>query len=89
MTSWPGRVPRDRLSEAHMEKYESIMNKMRDTLITRGVRGFLGLNRILRVMDDDYDGYVNFYEFSKGKNPKLKNKPSTTPDSISLTKRCI
>ena len=48
--------------------FESIMTKMRDLLISRGLRGILGLCRIFRVMDSDRDGFLNFYEFYKGNN---------------------
>jgi Ca2+-binding EF-hand superfamily protein len=41
------------------------VDKFRQRLIKRGVRGFIGLQRVFKIMDDDNSKNLNMYEFSK------------------------
>lgn len=66
ITSWPGRVGGGIGSNNLSERYEKIMIGIKDTLVSRGVRAFLGLHRLLKLMDTDHDSHLNYYEFSKG-----------------------
>lgn len=67
ISSWPGKIPQNANPLILMQKYDSIMKGIKDILVSRGVRGFLGLARIFRILDTDHDGYINFYEFRKCK----------------------
>ena len=67
VSSWPGHLNNNNRANAKGEDVELIMDKIKDIVLQRGVRSFLSLHRVLRVMDTDNDNLVNFYEFSKGK----------------------
>jgi Ca2+-binding EF-hand superfamily protein len=44
---------------------EELIKRFRDKLISRGARGIIGLQRLFKIMDDDYSKSLNEYEFSK------------------------
>ncbi|KRX03948.1 hypothetical protein PPERSA_12395 [Pseudocohnilembus persalinus] len=56
---------RSRQSAQQDQKAFQLLYQMRQKLASRGVIGFLGIQRQLRIMDDDFDQKVNFQEFKK------------------------
>jgi Ca2+-binding EF-hand superfamily protein len=44
---------------------DSIMKRIRDKLATRGTKGFIGIQRQFKIMDDDGDHAISYAEFSK------------------------
>jgi Ca2+-binding EF-hand superfamily protein len=44
----------------------SHLSQLREQLKTRGARGFIGLQRKFKIMDDDGNGNLNLVEFKKG-----------------------
>lgn len=41
------------------------MNKFREKLATRGARGFIGMQRQFKIMDDNRSGTIDKQEFKK------------------------
>ena len=54
----------DRRSQKN-RKLQQILNEVREKLAKRGMRGFIGIQRQFRVMDEDNDGYLMYPEFLK------------------------
>jgi Ca2+-binding EF-hand superfamily protein len=44
---------------------EGLLKRIRDKLATRGTKGFIGIQRQFKIMDDDGDHSISFSEFSK------------------------
>lgn len=44
---------------------EKLVTRLREKIATRGARGMIGLQRNFKIMDDDNDGTLDKYEFSK------------------------
>jgi Ca2+-binding EF-hand superfamily protein len=44
---------------------DSLMKRIRDKLATRGTKGFIGIQRQFKIMDDDGDHAISFAEFTK------------------------
>ena len=65
ISSWPGTVYADPRIQGLEEKFHRIISQIKETLISRGIRGILGLGRLFRIMDSDNSQTLNFYEFSK------------------------
>jgi len=65
VSSWPGTVYTDPRVQNLEEKFQSIIATVKETLISRGIRGILGLARLFRIMDTDNSQTLNYYEFSK------------------------
>ena len=42
------------------------MMRIKNRLSTRGAKGFLNLQRQLRILDNDNDGLINIHELRKG-----------------------
>jgi Ca2+-binding EF-hand superfamily protein len=66
ITSWPGYYYSDPKWANGDQKCLAVLQAIRETLITRGIRGVLGLARLFRIMDTDHSHTLNFYEFMKG-----------------------
>lgn len=41
------------------------MTSLKETLVSRGIRGLLGLGRLFRILDMDNSQTLNYYEFTK------------------------
>jgi hypothetical protein len=41
------------------------MNKLRQRLASRGARGFIGMQKQFKIMDDDNSGNIDISEFRK------------------------
>lgn len=66
--SWPGTVFNDPRISNLEEKFQGIMTSVKESLISRGIRGLLGLGRLFRIMDMDNSQTLNYYEFTKTLN---------------------
>lgn len=44
------------------------MTTVKESLVSRGIRGLLGLGRLFRIMDIDNSQTLNYYEFTKALN---------------------
>jgi calcyphosin len=44
---------------------EAAIEKLRSRLATRGARGFIGMQRQFRIIDDDNSGNIDINEFKK------------------------
>lgn len=47
---------------------EDYVKLFREKLKSRGARGILGLQRLFKIMDDDYSKNISVYEFTKACN---------------------
>ena len=65
ISSWPGTTYVDPRIKGLEERFQVLINQIKDTLMSRGIRGILGLGRLFRIMDSDNSQTLNFYEFSK------------------------
>jgi calcyphosin len=44
---------------------DEVMNKLRQRLASRGARGFIGVQKQFKIMDDDNSGNIDISEFRK------------------------
>lgn len=44
---------------------ESAINKLRQRLASRGARGFIGMQKQFKIMDDNNSGSIDMQEFRK------------------------
>lgn len=63
--SWPGTIYSDPRIANLEDKFQGIMKTIKETVISRGIRGLLGLARLFRIMDIDNSQTLNYYEFTK------------------------
>jgi Ca2+-binding EF-hand superfamily protein len=51
-----------------MKTPEELAGKLKDKLVSRGSRGFIGLQRQFKIMDDNNSKSLDKYEFTKAMN---------------------
>ena len=69
------------MSSAKGGPLDTAMNKLRDRLASRGARGFIGMQKQFKIMDDDRSGNIDMNEFKKA----IKDfRIDLTPQEIEL-----
>lgn len=73
ISSWPGTAYSDPVLSNLEERFHSIMTSLKETLVSRGIRGLLGLGRLFRILDMNNSQTLNYYEFTKALNDARLN----------------